>query len=614
MAAVVVNNEWLLQPPKRGQRLALGWIAVGVSFALHWLAALELPPIPVAAPVWTPVAPARSVRVDSVRPEAAPAPVDVTPFEPERLGLVAVPPPAATISDPSRLAPDLSAVLPADEPPLRPASAEDLRAWMPRMERIEIPDGLIPDEMAALPRRVASAVERSARAPDVIPPALLDPEAAPPRPVGIAAGTGRAAPGPEGASQRSPTAPAVPEPPPMAPPPPPPLPVPTKSGSGDGTQPPMAPTVAPALEVAGAVRERGPDVTGVPPIEHLLRLDLATWTPPDEPSARYFQVDIRRASETVLPPLPRDILFVQDCSASMTTPRVRACRQGLHASLRLLQPADRFNLIAFRDVIARCFDDWAPARPTELAQGGWFIEQMESRGMTDIYAALDAIKALPFDPARPVIAIMISDGRPTKGLQDNFEIIQRFSDANRGRVSVFSFGAGQNVNRFLLDFLSQKNRGASRIVRDLNAIPSELASFVQEVSRPVLTELSHRWSGVDETEIYPKLLTHLYLDRPLTVVGRVPVDAEEAGVRILGRSGTNSYDMVFGLNLRSGAPGSPQLRDSWVRQKLAWLVGEHIRTRDPRYRDEAVALARRLGPSMPYAAELGLPGAPVRAD
>jgi len=329
---------------------------------------------------------------------------------------------------------------------------------------------------------------------------------------------------------------------------------------------------------------------------------------------RYFQVDIRRAADTVLPPLPRDILFVQDCSASMTAAKVRACRQGLHATLRLLQPSDRFNLMAFREVIGRCFDDWAPARPTELAQGGWFIEQMESRGMTDIYAALEAIKTMPSEPSRPMIAIMISDGRPTKGLQDNFEIIQRFSDSNRGRVSVFSFGAGQNVNRFLLDFLSQKNRGASRIVRELAAIPSELVALVQEIGRPVLTDLSHRWSGVDETEIYPKLLTHLYLDRPLTVVGRVPADAADAGVRILGRSGTNSYDMVFGLDLRTGSPGGPALRDTWVRQKLAWLVGEHIRTRDPRYRDEAVALARRLGPTMPYAAELGLPDAPVRAD
>lgn len=616
MVAGVTNNEWLLRTPKHSERQVLGWLTIGASVALHWLAAVELPPIPVASPVWTPAATTRPVRVAAVRAEVAPPPVDTPVFEPERIGLTPVPPPEATIVDPSRLVPDLSAIVPSEEPALRPPSAEELRAWMPRMERIEIPHGQIPDEVSALPRQIVSAIERSPRAPDVVPPTLLELSLTPPRPVLIAEqGEGR---GPAGDTRRSwsvSTMMPEPEPPPMAPRPPAPQPAaPSESAPGQGSRPPMAPTVAPSAEVAIAVRERGPDVTGVPPIEHLLRLDLSTWSPPDEPGARYFQINIQRAAETVLPPLPRDILFVQDCSASMTAAKVRACRLGLHASLRLLQPEDRFNVIAFRDVIARCFEQWAPARPSELAQGGWFIEQMDSRGMTDIYAALDAIKVLPSDAARPTIAIMISDGRPTKGLQDNFEIIQRFSDSNRGRVSVFSFGAGQHVNRFLLDFLSQKNRGSSKIVRDLNAIPSELASLVREVSRPVLAELFHRWSGIDEAEIYPKLLTHLYLDRPLTVVGRVPADASEAGVRILGRSGTNMYDMVFGLDFRRGQVGGPDLRDAWVRQKLAWLVGEHIRTRDPTYRDAAVALARRLGPTMPYAAELGLPGAPVRVD
>ncbi|MCX7818101.1 MAG: VWA domain-containing protein [Kiritimatiellae bacterium] len=608
MASAIAGNEWLLQPPKRAARQALAWAAVAVSLALHWLAAVEMPPIPVASPVWTPPSIARLVRVESVRPEAAPNLFDAPPFEPERVGLTSVPPPPATLADPSRIAPELPAAMPGDEPPRRAPSAEDLRAWMPRPERLEIPAGWIPDEVAALPRRIAPLVERSVRAPDVVPAAMLDPAvAAPPRPAVVRAGDGGVGPAGPPAPEAVPT--------PMASPPPPPVPTPpAEPAPAEPGRAPMLPTVAPAAEVAVAVRERGPDVTGVPPVEHLLRLDLFSWAPPDEPGWRYLQVDIRRAAEQVLPPLPRDILFVQDCSASMTAAKVRACREGLHASLRLLQPADRFNLLTFREAIARCFDDWAPVRPTELAQGGWFIEQMESRGMTDIYAALEAVKSMPTDPARPAIVIVISDGRPTRGLQDNFEIIQRFSDSNRGRVSVFSFGAGQNVNRFLLDFLSQKNRGASKIVRDLAAIPSELAALVREVGRPVLTDLVHRWSGVDETDIYPKLLTHLYLDRPLTVVGRVPADMGEAGVRILGRSGTNAYDMVFGLDPRTARAGGPEIRDLWVRQKLAWLIGEHIRTRDPTFRDAAIALARRLGPAMPYAAELGLPEAPVRAD
>jgi Ca-activated chloride channel family protein len=218
------------------------------------------------------------------------------------------------------------------------------------------------------------------------------------------------------------------------------------------------------------------------------------------------------------------------------------------------------------------------------------------------------------DDTRPTIAVFLSDGRPTVGLQDNFEVIQRFTDSNQGRISVFSVGVGRGVNRFLLDFLSFKNRGDARIFVDLGQAPSAIEAFVRELSRPVLIELSHRWSGVDDRDIYPKMLTHLYLDRPLTLHGRVPRSADRVGVRILGRSGRQQHDMVYGLNLSQGQAGGPDLRELWIRQRLTWLVGEHIRTRDPALRNEAWEWARRLGPSAPYAAELGFPQAPVRAD
>ena len=117
----------------------------------------------------------------------------------------------------------------------------------------------------------------------------------------------------------------------------------------------------------------------------------------------------------------------------------------------------------------------------------------------------------------------------------------------------------------------------------------------------------------DLAEIYPHLLTHLYLDRPLVIHGRVPAGSAASAVRIVGRSGAATHDMVFPVDWSAAADGGAALRNEWTWQKLTWLVGEHIRTRDPAFREAAVTLARSMGPSLPYAAELGVPDAPVRS-
>ncbi len=607
MTTVGSDGEWLTQHPARRGRMGTAWLAAVISAGLHVLAALEMPPIRITPAAWLASEPELPLRVETVRPWDEAPPIERPEAHlaelAERSFVQPVPPAEANVADPSRIESGVRSSMPEPAPvglpDLPPARAE----WQPRQQRLEISETLVPETAAVRPRRVVPAVERVAAAPDIVEPTPLP--SAEPVAVGrpSAAGTGRGAePGPMPAA--SPT-----DAPPVAPPPPPP-----RTPAQTAIEPGMAPTAAPAGEVARASRESGPDVTGMSPIEHLLRLEVTAWTPPDEPAWRYVNIEICRAAEEVLPVLPRDLFLVQDCSASMTAAKVAACRQGLHGALRTVADVDRFDLMSFRETVTRCFGEWMPANATVRARAGWFIEQMESRGMTDVYGALDTLRSLPSEPGRPVIAVIVTDGRPTVGLQDNFEIIQRFTDDNDGRVSVFAVGAGGGVNRFLLDFLSYKNRGASRIVEDLSVLPDALVRWVASLARPVLTDLSYRLSGLGEEEVFPRRLTHLYLDRSLVLHGRVPASAPPAGIRILGRSGTKSYDMVFSLDFDSAAPGDHRLRDEWVRQKLSWLVGEHIRTRNPAFRDEAIRLARRLGPSMPYAAELGLPDAPVRAD
>lgn len=583
--------DWLMEPRRAPRHWALAWSAVLASMAVHTLIVLRMPPLTLVRPApFEGRKPRPPVAVQDIRREPPPPsierPEEFAPERPDASFGTRAPREFISALDPALLEPRRGAgALTGDLSPLRPPDAPPTRSeWIPRQERLEITKQVVREDPAAPPRRLEDAIPRIAQAPDIIPPS-------PPMKVEAPAGgiPGAGLPGDglfvasrAGGDGMSSSAPPVDRPPVTAPP-------------------------VEARDVAKVLNEKVPDVTEVRPIEQMLNLQVLTYRAAEEPDALYFSLRIERATPDALPVLPKDVLFVQDASESMRQSKVDECKKGLHAALKTLGPEDRFDVMVFREQQWRCFKQWTPATPEARAQAGWFIEKMESRGKTDVYGSLEVIRGLPAEPGRITLAVLLSDGLPTIGLMDNFTIIQSFTDRNDGRISVFSFGGGSKVNRFLLDFVSYMNRGDSRIVRELPEMAQGIAGFAAGLQHPLLAELSFRFSGVDESEIYPRRLTHLYLDRPLVVYGRVPAGSPAAGVQITGRSTAGVRDMVYRLDWSAAQPGPASIRTEWTWQKLAWLVGEQIRTRNPATLEEIKRLAPRIGPEFPYAEVLGPP-------
>ncbi|NIP98519.1 MAG: hypothetical protein GWO24_35965, partial [Akkermansiaceae bacterium] len=111
---------------------------------------------------------------------------------------------------------------------------------------------------------------------------------------------------------------------------------------------------------ASLLDERPEEVSPLEAVEDILKLQLATYTPSDDPLAVYFKIHIERKGADALPVpvLPKDVLLMQDCSESMTQAKLDACKMGLHAWLDRLRPDDRFELVGFREDTHRCFGAW----------------------------------------------------------------------------------------------------------------------------------------------------------------------------------------------------------------------------------------------------------------
>ncbi len=519
----------------------------------------------------------RDVQVDVPRTVEQPARFearDASTFMPEMLApesfqaLVEefLPPPTADVGQPlageDRALAELAAVA---ERPL----------WDARQDLVHIRDRIVPDDVATFARRMIPDVERVPDAPDLAVPG--DALAGAQRERGAqwlqgqawaanGAGPGRAF----GVGQRA-------------------------------IDPALEDAPETTVERVDAVTEEDEEITAIAPIEQLLALEVQTFSDPADPGYEYFQIRIFSIDHEGLPVLPRDVLLIQDASGSMTQRTIYQARHGWHAWLDSLSADDRVDLIAFRDHVERAFGELRPFNPRSQARAATFIEGLRARGGTDVFGSLEPLLAMEVNPARPTLAVLVSDGIPTTGVVDSTTILESFTAANAGAVSVFTIGGGPQVNEYLLDFLSFKNRGDTIMTFAREEIPDSMAQLARELSRPVLTFLRMQWAGdIDRFQVYPESLTHLYLDRPLVVYGRKPVDVRQAFVQIVGRSGADMKDMFFRIDFDEAGAGAPAIRTLWAWQRLYYLIGQHIRTQDPDLMDEIQRVTRQFGLNVAY--------------
>ena len=568
-------------------RAALFAAALALSALLHGLVLVGLPPLP----AWRPPAaaarrPARPLVLNEVRalpdlpgfaqpekfrPENPEAFADVEPLQKSLLEGLRAEAEALEFVPPA----------PAEAAAPLPAPAAELAGMDFRQDILAIEQRVVADELAALPRRFTPALDRIAGAPDVTLPATADAIAA-----AAAAADGR---GDASLRSLSVLSQAVPS---------------AKDMIAAANQGELS--AAERLREQGQMLDEAPaDVTDVQPIEQLLAVEVSTYRAADE-NALYFELAISRAGAEALPVLPKDVLLVQDCSESITRTKLDYFKEGLEAYLRTLTTADRVNLMRYSDSPALCFSEWQTVTAASLEEAADFVDDMRARGQTDLFAPLQQVLKLPRAAGRPMIAVLLTDGRPTMGTVDSSDIIARFSKQNAGAVSVFTVGAGDRVNTFLLDLLGHNNRGGSWIMPLREQIPLAVQRAARELSRPVLANLEYRFSGDSAAEVYPGTLTHLFLDRPLRLVGRCPLDQPATVLQIIGESGAQKRDMVFALDLAEAEDGGEGLRREWVAQKIYKLINDHLASGRAETVQQIRDLSIRHNVPLPYGADFPL--------
>ncbi|MBD3379704.1 MAG: VWA domain-containing protein [Candidatus Omnitrophica bacterium] len=334
-------------------------------------------------------------------------------------------------------------------------------------------------------------------------------------------------------------------------------------------------------------------------IGSFLDVGLSVYRDPDT-GEKFFRLSVNVEEKGPLDVIPKDIVYLIDSSKSMTEQKLFYVRDGVIGSLGKMNPGDRFNVVAFRGDVTSFRKGPVPATARNIEEAASFVEALEAKGQTDVENALLDIIGTP--PERePSYIVLVTDGRPTTGLMDSRRINQEITRRNMMKRPIFCFGGGYRVNKYLLDFLSYQNRAWSSFSDTAYEMKEDFREFYREIKDPLLINVRYRFSGVDDSEVYPRFLPDLFRRKTFSLYGKF--DREDMfSVQLLGEENGDLKEFIFRGDLKDGKKGGKEIAQEWAFRKIYYLIsritmGEGDKRELMRRIEE---LSRRYGITTPY--------------
>lgn len=303
-----------------------------------------------------------------------------------------------------------------------------------------------------------------------------------------------------------------------------------------------------------------------------LLFELSKYQDP-KTKEKYFKLLVKVRDATInFAVIPKEIIFLLDASASIDEDRLRQFESGLTYSLNHLNPEDRFNIIVFKDKTIVFNPVSLKVDQASIVKAVGFLKMLKAGSRTDVFSALnESINSK--ESFTPSYRLLLTDGFATTGVTNARQLINRFSDVNDKKVSIFAYGGGRAVSRYLLDFIAYKNRGWAEYVPQEPMIAKGLMKMYDRIKDPLLMNLRYHISGVDEKEVYPRMLPDFFKGSEVVVYGTY-TDEDKIFMQVLGNVLGERKEFLVNASLTEASNGTQEIARAWAFHKIYYLIGE----------------------------------------
>jgi len=249
----------------------------------------------------------------------------------------------------------------------------------------------------------------------------------------------------------------------------------------------------------------------------------------------------RFKDETVL---PREMVFLLDCSGSMSGAPMAASKAFMRAALQSLRPIDSFRIIRFSDHATEFSRNPLPATTANIAAGLSYTAKLSGSGGTVMRSGVEQALMVPQTKGLVRNVVFLTDGY----IGNEFEILS-LVERELGAARLFALGVGSGVNRYLLDELARSGRGFARYLDPTADTQKAANALAERLQTPLLTDLVIDWGDVEPTDVTPAILPDLYAGDSVRVQGRYATPGQFS-VALSARSGGQRVTLPMTVTLK----------------------------------------------------------------
>jgi len=266
--------------------------------------------------------------------------------------------------------------------------------------------------------------------------------------------------------------------------------------------------------------------------------------------------------------MPREMVFLLDCSGSMNGLPLDASKLFMREALNGLRAGDSFRIIRFSDRANEFTTEPLMATPDNVARGLAYVDSLNGEGGTEMAAGIRQALAAPPSPGVLRLVTFLTDG-----YIGNEQEVLALVKSLRGEARLYAFGVGSGVNRYLMQKLGEIGHGFTRYM-DPTEDPAEVArSLALRLDAPVLTNLAIDWGGLEVTELAPATLPDVFAGHAVRIQGRYTKPGKHT-ITISGDAGGKRATLPLDVTLPAATDTGHAIPLVWARAKVERLMDE----------------------------------------
>jgi len=293
---------------------------------------------------------------------------------------------------------------------------------------------------------------------------------------------------------------------------------------------------------------------------------------------------------------PMELIFVLDCSGSMSGYPIEKAKGAIKRALKKLGPDDTFQVIRFSNNASQLGPNPVPATPENIQNAIEYVDSLYGSGGTDMIEGIKAALDFEHDPRRLRLVSFMTDGY----IGNETEILAAVYD-KLGDARIFSFGVGNSVNRYLLDRMAKLGKGAVAYIGLEDNAADIVDLFYDRISHPALTDIEIDFGGMEVADVFPATVPDLFVGRPVILTGKFS-GTTDAPIRITGAVGNLRRELVIPANTYEAASSHDGVAAIWARKKIEQLNAHMLMENNPDLPDEIKNTALRYGLMSSYTA------------